>query len=224
VFPKLTLSTALLLAANLTPLVGVLWLGWDAAIIILIYWTENLITGFYNVLRMAFLKVERPADQLGKLFAIPFFCVHFGGFCAVHGAILMALIVEENAWESPSMSVSWPGPLIFLQLLYSVMVGLWRARPAGAGWIFAFLLLSHGVSFVHNYLIKGEYAALKMGDLMARPYKRVVVLHVAILVGAAPIMMLGSPVPLLVLLILLKICVDFWLHVRSHRVGGVPRR
>jgi hypothetical protein len=210
----------MLLAANLAPLAGVLWLGWDAAVVILIYWTENLITGFYNVLRMAFLRVERPADHLGKLFAIPFFCVHFGGFCAVHGAILMALIVKENAWESPAMGASWPGPLIFLQLLYSVMAGMWRSRPEGAGWIFAFLILSHGVSFVHNYLIKGEYATLKMGELMARPYKRIVILHVAILAGAAPIMMAGSPVPLLALLVLLKICVDLWLHVRSHAAAA----
>ena len=48
---------------------------------------------------------------------------------------------------------------------------------------------------------------------------------VALVVGGFPIMMLGSPAPLLVLLVLLKIGVDVTLHARSHRVkkqGAAP--
>ena len=42
-----------LLIANAIPLWGVIFLGWDAFYIVLLYWTENLIIGFYNVLKMA---------------------------------------------------------------------------------------------------------------------------------------------------------------------------
>ncbi len=74
-----------LLAANTIPLFGVLFLGWDAFYIVLLYWTENLVIGFYNVLKMVFAAVPHPVAHMGKLFIIPFFIVHYGGFTAVHG-------------------------------------------------------------------------------------------------------------------------------------------
>jgi hypothetical protein len=59
---------------------------------------------------------------------------------------------------------------------------------------------------------------------MGRPYKRIVVLHVAVLIGAVPIMMAGSPAPLLVILIVMKIGLDAVLHVRSHRTALAEKR
>lgn len=217
IFPRLTISIAMLVAANLAPLIGVLWFGWDAGVVVLVYWTENLVTGFYNVLRMLTLKPKASFLQLGKLISVPFFCIHFGGFCAVHGALLMALLMEKNAWESSSASMEWPGPLVFLGLLVSVVSAMWKARPPGTGWIVACLMLSHGISFVHNHFLRGEYTKLSLGELMGRPYRRIVVLHVAVLLGAVPIMMAGSPAPLLVILIVMKIGLDVVLHARSHR-------
>lgn len=52
---------------------------------------------------------------------------------------------------------------------------------------------------------------------MAAPYGRIVVLHIAILFGALVITALGSPVFLLILLIIGKIVLDVKLHQRSHR-------
>ena len=54
---KPSLSTQALTVANLLPLIGVVFLGWDAAAIVLLYWIENLIIGLFNVLRMILVKV-----------------------------------------------------------------------------------------------------------------------------------------------------------------------
>ncbi len=78
-------SVVSLVAVNLLPVVGVLFWGWDAGAIVLLYWSENLVVGIYNVLKMACVKVEPAAANVGKLFMIPFFMVHYGGFTAVHG-------------------------------------------------------------------------------------------------------------------------------------------
>ena len=51
-------STASLIGANLIPLVGVLFFGWDAATILVLYWAENLIVGFYSILRTVLASVE----------------------------------------------------------------------------------------------------------------------------------------------------------------------
>ena len=214
---KTQLSIIALTVANLCPLFGVLFFGWDAAVIVLLYWTENLVIGAYHVLRMIFLKVNPPIAQLGKLVAIPFFCVHFGGFCALHGFFLLAFFKIGPQAFSVFPKDTWPGPLVFVQLLVSVIGRLWESRPAGMEWAVMGLIASHGTSFVQHYLLAGEYRSLTMNNLMSRPYKRIVLLHVAIIAGAMPIMMLGSPVPLLCILVILKVGLDIWLHNKSHR-------
>jgi hypothetical protein len=216
--PKLTASLVSLVAANLVPLVGVVLFGWDAAMIVLLYWTENLVIGFYHVLRIAVVRVEHRRLHLGKLIAIPFFCVHFGGFCAVHGFLLLALFKLGGGTEPFLSGAAWPGFLVFVQLLVSVIAQLWESRPAGMEWPVLSLFASHGVSFIQNYLLGREYTSLSMENLMIRPYKRIAILHVAIIAGGMPVMVLGSPVPLLCILVLLKICLDIHLHMKSHRV------
>ena len=53
-------------------------------------------------------------------------------------------------------------------------------------------------------------------QLMAAPYGRIVVLHIAILFGAFATMAFGNSVFLLILLIIGKIIIDAKLHLRSH--------
>jgi len=80
-----------LLAANTIPLWGVAFLNWDAFVIVALYWSENLIIGFYNVLKIAFARTTNASDivtHLSKLFLIPFFIIHYGGFTAIHGLFI----------------------------------------------------------------------------------------------------------------------------------------
>ena len=213
---KPSLPIVSLTVANLVPLIGVIFLGWDAAAIVLLYWIENLIVGFYNIMRMMLVKVDSRGRQLKKLFMIPFFCVHFGGFCAVHGFFLLTFFKIGSPGKALEAPEAWMGPLIFLQLLYSVVMQLWHSRPPGLEWPALGLFISHGVSFIRNFINGQEYLTLKMNQIMTRPYKRIVLMHVAIILGGVLIMKLGSPVVLLCVLIFLKIVMDIWLHVKSH--------
>ena len=51
------------------------------------------------------------------------------------------------------------------------------------GFPVAALVLSHGISFFFNYIGEGEYRAARIASLMSRPYGRVVILHIVIIVG-----------------------------------------
>jgi hypothetical protein len=217
---KPSLSIQALTVANLLPLFGVVLLGWDAAAIVLLYWIENLIVGLINILRMILVRVETTARQIQKLFMIPFFCVHFGGFCAVHGFFLLAFFKIGSSWDAFSPQNPWMGPLIFLQLLYSVVIQLWQSRPQGLEWPVLGLAVSHGISFVKNFLLGQEYLSLKINQIMMRPYKRIVLMHVAIIAGGVLVMKMGSPAGLLCVLIFLKIGMDIWLHVKSHKAAS----
>ncbi|MGD8961319.1 MAG: DUF6498-containing protein [Desulfobacterales bacterium] len=217
---KPSLSIIALMVANLVPLIGVVFLGWDAAAIVLLYWIENLIVGFFNILRMLLVKVESRSRLFQKLFMISFFCVHFGGFCAVHGFFLLVFFKIGSPDKVMAQSGAWMGPLIFLQLLYGVVMQLWHGRPPGLEWPAVGLFVSHGVSFIKNFINGQQYLSQKMKDIMIRPYKRIMLMHVAIILGGVLIMKLGSPVALLCVLILLKIGLDIWLHVKSYRLAS----
>lgn len=58
-------STVLLVAANLVPLVGVLFLGWSLWTILVLYWLENGVIGFFNVLKMAAARGSAMGPAMG---------------------------------------------------------------------------------------------------------------------------------------------------------------
>lgn len=218
-FKSPDISLYSLILANLVPIFGVFYFDWDAGFIIVIYWSENIIIGAFNVLKMASFHVEHPVENFGKLPLIAFFLVHYGGFCAVHGVFVMVLTQGTKGFGSDlaGLNPSWWGPLIFVQLLFQVIgivigiAGRQLVFPAIA------LVLSHGISFFQNFIFKGEYKKLNGKDLMAAPYKRIIIMHIAILLGAAPVLLLKSPLPLLILLVIMKIILDITLHVKEHR-------
>jgi hypothetical protein len=45
-------SALVLIAANLAPLAGVLFAGWDAFDMVFLYWLENVVIGFFNICKM----------------------------------------------------------------------------------------------------------------------------------------------------------------------------
>lgn len=52
---------------------------------------------------------------------------------------------------------------------------------------------------------------------MGQPYKRIMVTTLVIMATFLPALALGSPVPVLIIIIAIKIGMDIWMHNRSHR-------
>jgi hypothetical protein len=181
-----------LVAANLLPLAGVLWFGWSMWTILAIYWAENGIVGFYNVLKMAAL------PGIGKLGTIPFFVIHYGMFWLVHGIFVLSLptfVAFEPTVDRPVVGVEI-GNVAFAALA---------------------LFVSHGLSYGFNFIRGGEYRRTTAAELMFAPYRRVVILHLTILFGAFAVIMFGAQVLPLVILVGLKTAMDLGFHLREHR-------
>jgi hypothetical protein len=160
---------------------------------------------------------------LGKLFLIPFFIVHYGGFTAVHGFFVLALFHKDG--QGPPMDgMNWPCFLVFVQMLFNVIGYMYSVIPPQVKLAVLALFVSHGVSFVQNYLLRREYATAKPDKLMGSPYRRVVVMHIAILAGGFLTMAVGSPAALLVVLIVLKTILDINLHNREHKKAATVVR
>jgi hypothetical protein len=193
-------SALALVAANLVPLAGVVLFGWTVFATLLLFWVENVIVGAFNVLRMLVAQPQIGAMWAAKLFMIPFFTFHYGMFATVHGVFVLTLFGGGFTGRG------FPTPATFA---HAVQV----AGVAPAAWGLA---LSHAVSFAFNYIGTGQYKSALVPALMFRPYGRVMVLHVVILGGGFLVAMFGSPLIPLALLVVLKIGLDLFGHLREH--------
>lgn len=202
-------SLAALIAVNILPLLGVVLLNWDVAALMVLYWSENLIIGLYTLLKMV---VTSPLAGLGTG---AFFLIHYGGFCAVHGVFIMSLLVDSEF--EPFPGDPWPLFLVFPQLLFNVAAQVLALAPTEWLVTFCALVISHGISFVVNFLHGPERDEVTVKQLMGAPYGRVVVLHIAIIFGGIAVMALGQPVYMLIVLVLMKLGMDVGLHLREHR-------
>jgi len=193
------LSAFALIAANAVPVVGVLFFHWTVFSVILLYWCENVVVGGFNVLRMLTADPQDAGVWVGKVFLIPFFCFHYGMFTFVHGELVLALF-----GGSLGRGGFHPAGLIT------------AVSRAGVWYGVTFLVLSHGFSFVHNYLMSGEYRRIGLNQLMAQPYSRVIVLHITILVGGFLVQLAGAPIAALLLLVALKTAIDLRAHLAER--------
>jgi hypothetical protein len=218
------LAIALLLVVNLIPLAGAIFWGWNVFTLLILYWLENGIVGVFNVLKMAL--AQGPLDTrsgapeivttVSRLTLIPFFIVHYGIFWVVHGVFVLSLPTFIGLTSSmpifpPDGGSTLPGG--FPGVESETFGPRWDLVALGA----IALAISHGVSFVFNYLGRGEFRTARLGMLMFAPYVRLVALHVTIIVGGMLSIALGSPVGSMIVLVPIKIAIDLALHVREHR-------
>lgn len=200
-----------LVLANLVPAWGVLYAGWHVLSVMLLFWMENVIVGAYTLLKMLLARggaaepVETILRMAGNLFSGAFFTVHYGMFCLVHGIFVVAMFGEKDAMRGFRGDLS---------TFPHFVLGL--AKEHGLLLAFVALAVSHGISFYVHYLKPRAYLEADARKIMAEPYKRVVILHVVILVGGGIAQASGSGILALLLLIGLKTVVDLASHRSEH--------
>jgi len=228
------LSLIILIAVNLLPIAGVLFWEWNVFEIVSLYWFENIVIGAVNILKMLtatgdttdlnatktkgivredtgmpdYLRNREGTGVVShgiKLFLVPFFTFHYGMFCFVHGFFVFGLLGGKDGGRIEG------SPLAGMASMVS------HTFDSGGIWFIYAIIGSHLFSFFYIYLGKGEFRRISAPALMKGSYGRIVVLHIAILFGAFVITALGSPVFLLILLIVGKIVLDVKLHIHSHR-------
>ena len=194
---------------------------WGFYEVMLIYWAEVVILGFYNVLRMLVVGVAG-AQPLGAWAArwvdfgsalnrlaltgvgVGFFLVKFGGFALAIGlfVLLLPALLSDEANTSG--------------------VSLHRAlMAAGPGFLTAAgaLCLSHGVSFVRNFLAGREYDRVDVLRLAFWPYARMSLVAVTLLLGigiARLLPGLGRHVAFAGVMVLFKLAADAASHLFEH--------
>lgn len=185
-------SSVALILANVVPIIGVLFFGWSVGDVMLLYWSESAVIGIYNIAKMWVI------GRWLTLFLGPFFFGHFGGFMVGHLLFIYGFIIKGGKASGG----------IPLSEVFSEFVALAPAVIA--------LFISHGVSFVVNFLGRKEYEGRVITKQMGEPYRRIFVMHITLLFGGFLTMQFANPLPALVLMIVLKVGVDLRAHLSEH--------
>ncbi|MGE3302775.1 MAG: DUF6498-containing protein [Hyphomonadaceae bacterium] len=204
------------LAANAIPVAGVLFWGWSAGALMLLYWLENVVVGVFNALRMGVSgAAQGPAAGVGALFLIAFFLFHYGMFCAVHGVFVWTMFGQ--GLETLARGADpFADPLGFVGHIALATPGL----RAG----FAAMVVWHAAMFFVFFLGRREYRETDPMTQMSRPYGRIVVLHVTIIAGGFVVLALGQPVFAVAILSALKAAMDMGGAARVAAQDGRPQQ
>jgi hypothetical protein len=128
--------------------------------------------------------------------------VHYGIFCAVHGAFVLQ--ITQINYSSPDRELN---PFILIKSVFNNH-NLQYALIA--------LFISHGISLVTNFILNNKYKEADPGEIMFEPYPRIVSLHLAVLFGGFTVALLGQPIIAILLLIVIKTVIDLRLHNKQH--------
>lgn len=190
-------SSLILVLVNMIPLAGVIFWSWDIFTIIILYWMESAVVGFFNILKMQ--KINN--NVFSPL--VPFFIVHYVIFMFVHLFFILYLFQPDLGSATEQLEA--------LKIVFKYLEGLLISA--------ALLFLSHGMSFVFNFIKNKEYSNTSLGKQMFQPYKRVVIMQVVIILVGRGVIYTGYDQALsaIVFLVILKTVFDLGAHIFEHR-------
>ncbi|OGH71664.1 MAG: hypothetical protein A2921_04745 [Candidatus Magasanikbacteria bacterium RIFCSPLOWO2_01_FULL_43_20b] len=223
-------STQALVYANLLPLFGVLFLHWTVIDILYTYWLETLIIGVITVMKMLKTKMialdessknmpftQKTSAAIIRTFLVGFFIFHYGGFLSGYFFFIFGVF-----------------PAIFRLFDH---VGSYNISALGIFISAAGLFASHWISYKQNFIGKNESKKTNIMYTMFAPYKRIIVLHLTIILGMFSVILATVGIPkilsslnydsakliptvlnsvVLGLFIWLKIVIDKKYHLREH--------
>ncbi len=192
--PRVGASVASLLTANFIAIALALYEGWELQELMIIYWSQSVIIGFFSFRRMRDLKEfstagvssnsrkPEPTDETKRRMSF-FFALHYGMFHCVY--LIFMLADGRNAFR---------GNLLF------------------SGLCIAAFLVNHWYSYVEHREMDAT-GKPNIGTIMFFPYARILPMHLTIIAGGA---FSNASTPLLLLFLGLKTLADVIMHKIEH--------
>jgi len=184
-------SSLILIAANLIPLVGIVFFEWDLGATMVLYWAETAIILFYTVLKQIVL------NPILGVFTSLFTVAHAGAFMVMHFLFIWSFFVQTQDGFNGGVPMSE---------VLSYVGALWPALLA--------LIVSHGFSFKMNFFDQKNHAPQQKPDRDF--YSRITLMHFTIIIGGGAALILGSGLFAITLLVFLKIVFDLKAHLKLH--------
>lgn len=176
---KLNTGDWFLILANLLPLYGVWFEGWDPRQMFIVYCLETIIIGIYNVIKMMIVTFYKKTDvwqtsgsnltYVRGWFFILFFICHYGFFVFVQTGIF-ASVSNLSANEDF-------GSFSFLGRAFSYLT-------MDAKIVLYVFILMYGIRMVVEFILSGKYRQTSLGLLMFQPYLRIFIQQFVVILGS----------------------------------------
>jgi hypothetical protein len=174
---KLKSTDILLIVANLVPVYGVWFEGWNARDAYIVYAMETFIVGAFTILKLLVATFAKKTDwwyngdtrqKVSGLFFIFFFILHFGLFAVIQTTIF-----------SNSANINHPGTGLFDFFLH------WYTYiNKDISIMLAGFIVSYFITNFLPFLAKEEYKNTPMMKLMFQPYGRIVIQQFTVILGS----------------------------------------
>ena len=194
---KWGLSSAALVAANSVPVFGVLFFQWNLFHILLLYWVESGVIGWYAILRQF---RGNFAEALGSSFL---FLMHLVFFLGLQGLFLITIYGPDEGSGS------------IIASLAKIVPSLVTLRLA----ILSFFI-SYGIAFVKEWREKQTNQKMDPFWAILPMYGRMLFLQIVIVMGGFLVARFHQPVLSLVLLIGMKTFVDIGVSLKREALDG----
>ena len=194
-----------MIAANLLPVVGAWFFGWDAIEIFTVYCLETIIIGFYILVKMAIVTVYRKQDdwynqgtktRVSGLFFMLFFLVHYGMFVAIQMGIFFAVSGMEDYYHISFFNFfsKWPAIISTDSLV-----------------MLAVFFVGYGFAMVKDFVMTRQYRTIPMMILMFQPYLRIFIQQVTVILGGL-FLQFGAGKIFITIFALVKIFFELYLN------------
>lgn len=174
---KLDQTDIFLIIANLFPVFGVWFLGWNATEAFTVYAMETLIVGMMTILKMFVATLARGRDEWynhetttmkSGFFFIVFFTLHFGIFALVQTSIFS---------QTAGITQKGKGMTHFFFHWYEYIT------PEISYMLLAFLIGYIAKSFI-PFLLSGDFRRQPMMLMMFQPYGRIFIQQFTVILGS----------------------------------------
>jgi hypothetical protein len=224
-------ATLTLLAINLVPLIGILAWGWDAFVLLMLYWMETAIIAFWSMIRIALL----PRAALGDLTfgtekkiiprpaMIAVFTVNAAGFMAVHLLLLWVMFAGEwsrrihgvrDFHEQMVVATGLWVPLLLLFVGHGLVALFESAKP----------VLSRLPGIVSPTPGRPPPPTQPQGEaILLGLYFRIFIMQFTIIIGAWFALVIGSIAPFIILIVV-KTVFDLLYQIIAVHVRAALKR
>jgi len=182
-------------AVNLVPLFGVLFLGWKAAGLYLLFWLETLLVIFIDVARMQLVRGLGWGKRADRALEAVIYVAIAVAMC--FGQLLfIILLLARKEWEALPKT---PDPFRDL-FAFIDSYGIWYS--------FGIIAVLHIADWIRVSLGHRERGELDSTDGPLASMLRIAALQVALLLIFLPAALFGAPALTLVVLIIVKIALE----------------
>lgn len=175
---NLTRPDFFLFAANIVPIIGAWFFGWNPKQIFMVYALETVIIGIFTLIKMGVVTMVRKTDtwynegsriQKSGIFFMLFFLVHYGMFVAIQTGMFVQVsgISKDFQIGFFDFFLHWP-----------------RYLGKDAYYMLAGFFISYGFNMFWNFLRTRQYRTVSLTRLMFQPYIRIFIQQLTVILGS----------------------------------------